>query len=261
MAFKPAFEVEEFSMLGVKLAAPPASFVAHYARSNVLYESHVCNHLIEALKPGNTFVDIGANIGFYSLAGAERVGPEGRVIAVEADQVNAQCILYGSFLNQFTNVDVWPVAASNRAKPEALLVDSCTNSGTRELSTVLESTYSLCVGLPVDYLLADCERVDVIKIDIEAREYPAMTGCIDTLKRHKPKVFSEFTPHAMKAVGGNEPDDYLDLFFNLGYKAEILHLDGHRIDCGTNKTAIYSILDRDEYKPMKYLDLLFSHCS
>jgi FkbM family methyltransferase len=245
-------------MLGVKLAAPPASFVAHYARSHVLYESHVCKHLLDSLYLGDTFVDIGANIGLYALAGGVKVGPGGRVVAIEADQSNAQCILYGCVLNQLGNVEVWPVAASNRAKPEALLNDRATNSGTRELSTVIESTYSLCVGLPVDYILADRERVDVIKIDIEAREYPAMRGCMETLRRHKPKVFSEFTPHAMKAVGGNEPDEYLELFFSLGYKASILHLGGSCIDCGTDKAAIYEILSREEYKPSGYLDLLFS---
>ena len=258
MVFKPAFEVEEFSMLGIKLAAPPSSFIASYGRNKITYETHVCDHLLAALTSDSVLVDIGANVGIYTLAGAKKVGPNGRVVAIEADQINAQCILYGAEINKFSNIEVWPVAASNKLKAEALLVNGSTNSGTRTLSMVTEETYSLCLGIPVDYILKDFSRVDVIKIDIEAREHPAMIGCAKTLERFKPKVFSEFTPHAMKAVGGHEPDEYLDFFFTLGYEVSVLHLSGNIISCGTDKKIIYDILRGQEYDLFKYLDLLFS---
>jgi len=49
-----------------------------------LWETHVTDWLQETLRPGQMFVDVGANVGYFTLLGAKLVGPQGRVVAVEA---------------------------------------------------------------------------------------------------------------------------------------------------------------------------------
>jgi len=242
------------------MSVPPGAFIGHYCKTNSVYESHLSTRLFGSLKEGDVFVDIGANVGLYSLSAARVVGPTGKVIAVEADPRNAQCIHHGAALNGFHNVSVWPIAASDQLRPEALLIDAASNSGVRSLDTVQEANYHLTIGCPLDLLLENEVRVDVIKIDIEAREHRAMIGARKTLERFRPVVYSEFTPHAMRNVGGYEPSSYLEYFFDLGYEAFVnSYPDGNILPFGKDAAGLFALLSEVRYKEIRYLDIMFVH--
>ena len=80
----------------------------------------------------------------------------------------------------------------------------------------------------------------MIKIDVEGAEYLALSGAIAAIEKHRPIVFSEFSPPAMPQISGAQPEEYLDLFLERGYSISILGKDG-KVSCGSNKSMIMDL--------------------
>ena len=214
-----AVENTEIGIVGtMQLCAPSRSFIDNYMRNNAAYEPHLSPHIMATLRPGSVFVDVGANVGYYSVLAAQRVGGTGTVVAIEPDGLNARCLVKTRALNSLHNLAIWPVAAAEIMGSEALLLDDASNSGVRDLDRVLETDYHLILGLPLDTILARQSRVDVIKIDIEGREFRAMRGAVRTLMEHQPIVFSEFNPDAMPDVSNNTGLNIFNSCLRLGIR-------------------------------------------
>ena len=75
------------------------------------YEAHLSAVFERYCKSGMTVVDVGANLGYYSLLASGLVGPSGRVIALEPNSENCRLLLSSLRLNDITNVQLRPVAA------------------------------------------------------------------------------------------------------------------------------------------------------
>ena len=75
------------------------------------YEPHLTAVFERYCQPGMTVVDVGANLGYYSLLAAHLVGPDGRVVALEPNSENCRLLLSSLRLNSVTNVELLPVAA------------------------------------------------------------------------------------------------------------------------------------------------------
>lgn len=248
----------------IKIAIPDGAFGESYAASNTSYEPHLTAYLFPTLGDGKVFIDIGANVGIHSLLSALVVGNSGKVISVEPDRRNTECLYKSKLLNNFSQLQIWPVAASEELRPEALLEDDASNSGVRGLDHVTESVYAIVQGVPIDLILQYERRVDVIKIDIEGREYPAMRGAVKTLMRHRPIVFSEFTPDAMPGVSGCAPEEFLQFMFGLGYSASVVNIDGSGIvHCEQDVKRVMQEVESDilRSRGMRHLDILFKHNS
>jgi hypothetical protein len=80
------------------------------------YEPHVTSFLKEHLQQGMTFVDIGANVGFFTLTAATKVGESGKVIAVECNPRNCELIYMSLHRNGFDQVTVYPFAVGETQK-------------------------------------------------------------------------------------------------------------------------------------------------
>ncbi len=91
--------IEIYKLGHFDIVVPQSSFISHYLRSDVPYEPHVSNHLLSSLKPGDVFVDVGANVGYYSLCAAAIVGDSGRVFCIEPDRLNVKCLLKSKLIN------------------------------------------------------------------------------------------------------------------------------------------------------------------
>ena len=78
------------------------------------YEPHVTRAIAAALRPGDTFVDLGSNIGYYSLLAAAVVGPSGSVIGFEARPDNVHLARLSVRENGFRNVTLHNLAVSDR---------------------------------------------------------------------------------------------------------------------------------------------------
>jgi FkbM family methyltransferase len=144
------------------------------------YEPEMRHTLERFLAPGSVFLDVGANEGFFSVQASRRVGPHGRVVAVEPQQRLAPVIQRNLELNGCTNVAVFSCAISDREGEAELHLAPDTNTGSTAL---YQSTrYRLPrVTVPVTTLedfvdRAGLARIDFVKMDIEGFEYEAILG-------------------------------------------------------------------------------------
>ena len=75
------------------------------------YEAHLSAVFEKYCTSGMTVVDVGANLGYYSLLASRLVGPTGRVVALEPNSENCRLLLSSLRLNDTSNVQLLPVAA------------------------------------------------------------------------------------------------------------------------------------------------------
>jgi hypothetical protein len=101
------------------------SYVFHFG----VWEPEISHLVGQILKPGDVFVDIGANVGYDSLLGSSLVGPLGRVIAIEASPTTFAELKKNIALNKSTNIRAVNVAVSDREGTLDLFDVSARNCG------------------------------------------------------------------------------------------------------------------------------------
>ncbi len=192
-----------------------------------LYEPEVCAQFRRLLRPGMNVLDLGANIGFFTLLAASLVGPSGSVVAVEPNPANARLIEASRRANAFDQVEVLQVAAG-RAHGLLVLNTDFSNGTTAGLPDDVAVVLSAQTvpALRIDALLRRDRPVHLIKIDVEGAEYPALLGCEETIRRDRPAIVSEFSPYLMPGISGVDGPTYLRWLIGLGYRISVLRDDG-----------------------------------
>lgn len=158
-------------------------------------EPQVRRVIEERLAPGGTFVDAGANIGFYSVLAAQLVGPEGRVVAFEMMPDTAAILRQHVATNRLTQVRVIENALSDvggqtvtaRVEPGKHGQASIVTGGVDGRVAIAVATVTL------DAALADVGRIDVLKMDLEGAEFMALSGATAVLARTGCVVFENNT--------------------------------------------------------------------
>jgi FkbM family methyltransferase len=137
-----------------------------------------------ALRPGDIFIDVGANIGYYTLLASNIVGADGQVIAIEASPTVFQTLKEHVRLNGATNVRFFNVAAADVPGELEIFKGPRDNVGTTStLPGYLHRFEARVPALPLDSLLqgVDLSRVKCIKIDVEGGEYQVVAGMRETI--------------------------------------------------------------------------------
>jgi FkbM family methyltransferase len=142
-------------------------------------------------KLGDTVVDVGAHIGLYSLIAAKRVGPSGKVIAIEPDPENCKLLQRNAEINKLTNVTILERAAfSSTSKLKLYLPGK--ERGFTKLSTLMPNRAVTENFLEIDATTLDCllvmqgiTEVNWIKIDVEGAELEVLKGAAITLSESK----------------------------------------------------------------------------
>jgi FkbM family methyltransferase len=192
------------------------------------YETFVIDVIENLLRPGMTFLDVGANIGLYTALAARIVGPSGRVIAVEPSSSNCALIKETVRLNAFGNVIVFEGAASDDAGRAALFLcddnpaDHRLHDRTGKRAKVEVETITL------DALAAErgVGRADLIKIDTQGAEASVLAGMTALLNVDPaPAITLEFWPWGLSQAG-SDPRALLDRIIAAGFS--LYELDGDR---------------------------------
>ena len=196
------------------------------------YEPHVLPIFLESLREGDTVLDIGANIGIYSLLSAHRVGEKGTIFAIEPVAKNVRSICAGILANGFQNVSVVPVAASDKSWAIAVLRHSDSSNGIVDANLNSNSHTDYVPTQRLDDLLAGLSRLDVVKIDIEGHEPIAWAGLKSLVAKHRPLIFTEFSPVAIRNHSRVDPELYLNGLFEFANgKIAVLHQERTRVEC------------------------------
>ncbi len=186
-----------------------------------MYETYVTTVLERELKPDSVFLDIGANMGWFTLLAAAIAG---QVIAIEPNPTNVQ-LLYRSLLaNRFHNVRVLQCAVTDQ--PGLLSLNAFRSNGFVTSVGQAAETATIVQGQPLDTLLQGLERLDVIKMDIEGHEPLALRGMRDTLSRFRPVLIFEFHPVAIRENSGSDPAAFLESLSDMGYRLAVIRRDG-----------------------------------
>jgi FkbM family methyltransferase len=187
-------------------------------------------HLRSTLRPGDIFVDIGANIGYFSIIASELVGAGGKIYAFEPNQ-DAFALLKKSIkMNQITNIECMPFAAGaksgvvqfNHTRNISRSFLDATTPSQRENSQdkqAVRAKYAVQVVRLDDYIkIEESKRVRMVKIDAEGFDYYVLQGAVRLLSGRKPDVIIEVQDQTLNKYGHN-PEDIFDLLYPLGYKA------------------------------------------
>ena len=207
------------------------------------YEPAVTRCIEARLGPGMTFVDVGANVGYFSLLAASRVGPAGSVYAFEPSQIDVKLLHLSRLLNGFENVEVFPVAAG-RGWGLSFYDGAHSNGWVSPVSSSPEDVLSRTVVLsvPIGEVIPADGRIDVIKIDVEGAEFQALTGARRMLDRHHPAIVTEFSPPALESISHVSGPQYLEFLTGLGYRLSVLTEDGP-IACGEDVQHVMTLFD------------------
>lgn len=146
------------------------------------------------LKPGMTFVDVGANLGDFSLVASRLVGNSGRVISFEPDPGNCQWLRESIAKNELANVELREEALSNTEGQATFFLGDVSGWHTLKGGQLQHEKGRITVATRrLDSLGLD--RIDVMKIDVEGAELEVLQGAHESLRRCRPLLLIDLHPH------------------------------------------------------------------
>lgn len=181
-------------------------------------------YMREVVCPGDTFVDVGANIGMLTMLAARLVGPEGRVISFEPN-ADVYCRLRAHVQrNQLENVSLNPIGLSDAPATLTLKVWA-KNKGWGTFGTLSSEEQSLLTAEYQSHVCRGDEMLNIstgtpvmIKIDVEGFECHVLRGLGGTLRTHKPTVITELIPSTLRRAGSS-PEELFEIMLSHGYQA------------------------------------------
>ncbi len=141
-------------------------------RRDGVWEGPETRFLVSELRPGATFVDVGAHVGYFSLLASKLVGPSGSVIAIEPEERNLELLRLNLSRNDCPNVRVLPVAAHSAPGRMSLALDR-RNSGGHRLVAHGQAPVTVCCVRLDDVLPV---AVDLVKIDAQGYDHEIVEG-------------------------------------------------------------------------------------
>jgi FkbM family methyltransferase len=200
-----------------------------YYKFGVYSENHISQWLLKNLdiKDDDLIVDIGANIGWYSLTLSSKNKP--RIVAFEPDTINFNTLQENLRLNGKDNVKAFNKAISDKEGMLTLYLYKNYNPGRH--SFIKQANSVGTAEVPIVPLDAFLEKegfgkgpIKLIKIDIEGYEYTALKAAMRTLDRAQ-HILTEFSPYMMRDIG-QEPMDYITLLQSAGFKLKLIDENG-----------------------------------
>ena len=192
---------------GARFAVDTQDLIERYLYLFGVWEPHMTHWLQSRLRPGDVFVDVGANIGAFSVLGSRLVGERGRVVAIEASPEFHRRVLRHVELNRCGNVRPVNVAVADRPTTLTFVLASSRNKGANSIVPYegpAESTFEMA-ALPLSQVLRPDEiaRARVIKIDVEGAEGGVVRGLAPVLGdlRADAEIAVEVTPERMARLG------------------------------------------------------------
>jgi len=176
--------------------------------------------VLNEVRPGDTVVDVGAHIGYYTLILARLVGPVGRVLAFEPDPLNYALLRRNVEMNGYGNIELFPLALSDRCA-RFNLYQSSDNAGDHRLYVSHDEPRSAveAEAATLDSVFRDrAGTVDFIKMDVQGSEGMALEGMTCLLDRcPRMKMILEFWPLGL-ARAGYRAERLLACLTDLGFR-------------------------------------------
>jgi len=189
-----------------------------------LYETQLRRRVLDELPTGGTFVDVGANVGFWSIPAAQRIGPAGRVLAFEPNPWPAGLLRRNIAANtrmSLAPIEVFETALGREAGSADLFSFDMEAGSSRATlhSGAVPSEAVEHITVPITTVDASFEGpVDVMKIDVEGHEAAVLSGASRLFVDSPPRllvleIHGGLLPHA-----GSSPEQLVAQVESRGYR-------------------------------------------
>lgn len=207
------------SYMGVELKAPSHDLGIVPGLIGGYYEKAELTVYKALLRKASMIVDVGGNIGLYTVIGARYMNPMGRIVTFEPVPSNVDHLKINISLNSVEKkVTVEPLAIGENDGMIDLFISekslgnhsaSSDNAGKNSKKISINKT-----SIDNYYRKNNIENLDILKIDIEGYDYFALKGALKTINKYKPTLFIEFIPDLVRNCGIN-PEDFGSILFKL----------------------------------------------
>jgi FkbM family methyltransferase len=189
------------------------------------YEGHMLSFFNSHLKEGMVALDIGANIGLYTMQFARLVGTTGKVIAFEPNSENCRLLMLSMQKNGFNNIELLPFALSDKRGAHLFTTAIGTNGTfTDQRHDLMSRGCSVVPTLTLGSL--DIGHVDLMKLDVEGAEYMVLHGAEKLIEKCRPIITTEFSLDMLSRISGTSGADYFAWFARRGYSPFHIPRDG-----------------------------------
>jgi FkbM family methyltransferase len=231
-----AWHAHEFAVstiFGSHIAGDTRDIIQQYIYYFGVWEPHLTRWIVRRLAPGDTFIDVGANIGYYSLLASTLVGDCGSVVAVEASPSTFKLLQSNLGYNRVRNV-----RAVNMAVYDSKTLIKVFHGSEYEVgqTTILEDE-ALKRGFEVECEIdaaplstilrrEEMENARLVKVDVEGAEWSVVHGMQPLLNssRGDLEIMMEVKPECL-SQRGKRPEDLLSILLDAGFYAYRLKND------------------------------------
>jgi FkbM family methyltransferase len=221
-----------------------SSAILHTGR----WEPHVEKLLHEYVYRDLTFLDIGANVGYFSLSVANKMRDvgSGRVIAIEANPLVVPYLMASVVESGFDDIiQVLPYAVHHKNGLIEMLAEFGDNLGGSTIRAVSDEKVRKnvipCVKL--DDVLTELTHIDLVKMDIEGAEMLALSGMVELMRKHKPDIVMEINKECLAGVSGMTVRGLVHSMDCEGYEVIDFCDDKRKVTVG----EIVQIVDANNY--------------
>tara|TARA_A100001037_G_scaffold301543_1_gene331307 strand:- start:1656 stop:2534 length:879 start_codon:yes stop_codon:yes gene_type:complete len=205
------------------------------------FEPKTTDLIQERIFPGNIVIDIGANIGFFTLIMADIVKKEGKVFSFEPESKNFQLLEKNVKVNNLSNVILENKAVGNiNGETDMYLASNEDNIYSQSMHRIYSSNIVSQNSTPVkikiirldDFFekLELIEKIDLIKIDVEGAEFDVLKGMSKILDLNKDlRIIMEFSIENLQDFG-SKPDEVMDFLLKKNFRLWKINEIGKKIE-------------------------------
>jgi FkbM family methyltransferase len=219
-------DVTASTLFGDRLRVDARDTVGRYLFYFGVWEPNLTAWLRRSLRPGDAFVDIGANIGYFAVVASRLVGPAGKVVAIEALPAIHDVLSLNLSENQIGNVRAPCVAAWDTVATIEMYGRPGGVAGTSTAYASWADRWDLApaqtvTALPLTDILSpeEINKVRVIKIDAEGAEWRVLKGLFAMLPRTRSdlEIMMEIAPDLLREEGVT-PEAVFELLAEFGFR-------------------------------------------
>ncbi len=187
---------------------------------NLLYEQEETTLLKKLLKKDMNVINIGANIGYFTLLAARQVGPQGKVFAFEPFPKTVELLQKNIDANGYSNVEVIPMAVSSKSGIAKLALKSDTAHNFLTENTLEFQTIDVPITTIDEY--TKNYKTDFIIMDAEGYEPLILDGMAETLvKNPHIQIITEYNPYTLE-IAGNTGENFIKKIEHMGFIISIV---------------------------------------
>ena len=164
--------------------------IAFHLLIDGVYEPETIDFVLNYLKPGLNFVDVGANVGAFTVPAAKKVSPSGRVLSIEPSPTIFSYLETNVRENGLSNVYLKQCAIFNQDANLPFYEAPTDHFGMGSLAPQFSSKPTAVAGKTLDHMLSEegIEHVDLLKVDVEGFEFHVFQGARKLLTSEKPPL-------------------------------------------------------------------------